>query len=270
MPGMARAVGPSPVIDGVPTVARRFTVAGPPSEASLFVFNGDFVDRGAWGLETLLLFLAWKLALPRHVFLLRGNHETALCTMVYGFKGELVAKMGRGKWKVGGAAGDLLCWTAPLHRGHGSSPCRGPEARALSLAVSTSLHAPGSLPFSKRTGLRALARSAAGPTRVSHTLLPPSPTDPATSSSPPRLTRPPPPPSPLVPTAQTVYTACKRVFSVLPLSICIAQRALVLHGGLFRKPRTSARGRQKRQSARGEEGGGQAGTHAGTVHRRDG
>lgn len=89
--------------------ARRFDVAGPPSDGSLFVFNGDFVDRGAWGLETLLLFLAWKLALPRHVFLLRGNHETALCTMVYGFKSELVAKLGRGKWKVRGARGEGLC-----------------------------------------------------------------------------------------------------------------------------------------------------------------
>lgn len=81
----------------------RFKVAGYPSPASLFIFNGDFVDRGSWGLETLLLLLAWKLAAPQHVHLLRGNHETALCTMVYGFKGELVAKLGRGKWKVRGS-----------------------------------------------------------------------------------------------------------------------------------------------------------------------
>jgi len=34
--------------------------AGFPSEERVFVFNGDYVDRGAWGLETLLLLLAWK------------------------------------------------------------------------------------------------------------------------------------------------------------------------------------------------------------------
>lgn len=34
---------------------------------------GDFVDRGAWGLEVLVLLLAWKLALPHRVFLLRGE-----------------------------------------------------------------------------------------------------------------------------------------------------------------------------------------------------
>jgi serine/threonine-protein phosphatase 5 len=34
--------------------------AGFPSEDRIFVFNGDYVDRGAWGLETFLLLLAWK------------------------------------------------------------------------------------------------------------------------------------------------------------------------------------------------------------------
>ena len=78
----------------------RFESVGEPSDKLHLVFNGDYVDRGAWGLETLLLLLAWKLAAPEEVTLLRGNHETALCTLVYGFKGELVAKLGRGRWKV--------------------------------------------------------------------------------------------------------------------------------------------------------------------------
>lgn len=34
--------------------------AGFPADNRLFVFNGDYVDRGAWGLETFLLLLAWK------------------------------------------------------------------------------------------------------------------------------------------------------------------------------------------------------------------
>jgi serine/threonine-protein phosphatase 5 len=66
----------------------------------MYVFNGDFVDRGAWGLETLILLTCLKLALPNHVILLRGNHETVTCTMMYGFKGELMAKYGHKHWKV--------------------------------------------------------------------------------------------------------------------------------------------------------------------------
>ncbi|XP_034914756.1 serine/threonine-protein phosphatase 7 isoform X1 [Populus alba] len=68
--------------------------AGFPCEDRFFVFNGDYVDRGAWGLETFLLLLAWKVFLPQRVFLLRGNHESKYCTSVYGFEKEVLAKYG--------------------------------------------------------------------------------------------------------------------------------------------------------------------------------
>ncbi|KAG0473872.1 hypothetical protein HPP92_015729 [Vanilla planifolia] len=68
--------------------------SGYPSEDRIFVFNGDYVDRGAWGLETFLLLLAWKVFLPHRVFLLRGNHESKYCTSVYGFEKEVMTKYG--------------------------------------------------------------------------------------------------------------------------------------------------------------------------------
>lgn len=37
--------------------------AGFPANNRFFVFNGDYVDRGAWGLETFLILLAWKVYL---------------------------------------------------------------------------------------------------------------------------------------------------------------------------------------------------------------
>jgi len=55
------------------------------------------VDRGAWGVELLLAVLALKLALPRCVCVLRGNHESNLCTKVYGFQKELHAKFPAGE-----------------------------------------------------------------------------------------------------------------------------------------------------------------------------
>jgi serine/threonine-protein phosphatase 5 len=57
---------------------------------------------GGRGLETLVVLACWKLALPGAVSLLRGNHESATCTLMYGFKGELVAKYGKAHWRVGG------------------------------------------------------------------------------------------------------------------------------------------------------------------------
>lgn len=56
---------------------------------------GDFVDRGAWGLEVLVFLAALKLALPDRVILLRGNHESSTCTQLYGFRTEVLRKYGQ-------------------------------------------------------------------------------------------------------------------------------------------------------------------------------
>jgi serine/threonine-protein phosphatase 5 len=54
-------------------VLKLLHLAGDPSATNWYVFNGDFVDRGAWGVEVLAVLMAWKLAHPKHVFLLRGG-----------------------------------------------------------------------------------------------------------------------------------------------------------------------------------------------------
>ncbi|RLN08728.1 hypothetical protein C2845_PM11G22280 [Panicum miliaceum] len=74
--------------------------AGFPSDKRMFVFNGDYVDRGAWGFETLIVLLAWKVFLVDCVFLLRGNHESKDCTLAYGFHKEVLAKYGNEGEKV--------------------------------------------------------------------------------------------------------------------------------------------------------------------------
>jgi len=45
----------------------RFNVAGYPNNDRFFVFNGDFIDRGAWGVEIMAILMAWKIALPQQV-----------------------------------------------------------------------------------------------------------------------------------------------------------------------------------------------------------
>lgn len=58
----------------------------------VYLFNGDFVDRGSWLCEVLLLLYALKLAYPDRVHLNRGNHETDDMNEAYGFKDEATHK----------------------------------------------------------------------------------------------------------------------------------------------------------------------------------
>lgn len=76
-------------------VLKLFEIAGKPEDGRLYVFNGDFVDRGAWGVELLFTLLAHKVRAPDRVVLLRGNHETEFCTECYGFERELMVKYGK-------------------------------------------------------------------------------------------------------------------------------------------------------------------------------
>ncbi len=56
------------------------------------VFDGDFVDRGDDSLEVLMTLLLLKIAYPKQVVLVRGNHEDSMVAKVYGFSEELKQK----------------------------------------------------------------------------------------------------------------------------------------------------------------------------------
>lgn len=57
-----------------------------------FLFLGDFVDRGPQGVEVLMLLLALKIEWPDNICLLRGNHEEAQTSRIYGFLHEVRTK----------------------------------------------------------------------------------------------------------------------------------------------------------------------------------
>jgi diadenosine tetraphosphatase ApaH/serine/threonine PP2A family protein phosphatase len=57
-----------------------------------YVFLGDFVDRGKFSAETILLVLSLKVLYPYRVWLVRGNHEDPAINEDYGFKEEVFRK----------------------------------------------------------------------------------------------------------------------------------------------------------------------------------
>ena len=78
---------------------RLFAEYGSPSTAGDiayidYVFLGDYVDRGAYSLETITLLLALKIEHPHAVHLLRGNHEEPDINALFGFRIECVERLG--------------------------------------------------------------------------------------------------------------------------------------------------------------------------------
>lgn len=78
---------------------RMFEMCGFPPTSN-YLFLGDYVDRGKQSLETILLLICYKLKFPENFFLLRGNHECANVTRVYGFYDECKRRCNVKIWKT--------------------------------------------------------------------------------------------------------------------------------------------------------------------------
>uniref|UniRef100_A0A670ZUN0 Serine/threonine-protein phosphatase n=1 Tax=Pseudonaja textilis TaxID=8673 RepID=A0A670ZUN0_PSETE len=59
---------------------------GLPSPQKLYVFNGDFVDRGTHSIEILIIIFIFLLIYPKEVHLNRGNHEDYMINFRYGIQ----------------------------------------------------------------------------------------------------------------------------------------------------------------------------------------
>ena len=69
-----------------------FEINGLPSEDNPYLFNGDFVDRGSFSVEVILVLFAFKCMCPTGLYISRGNHEIRSMNNIYGFEGEVKSK----------------------------------------------------------------------------------------------------------------------------------------------------------------------------------
>lgn len=65
-----------------------------PCVGANYLFLGDYVDRGQWGLECTIYIMAFKILCPNKVTMLRGNHEVRNLQAHYTYKKECVMKYG--------------------------------------------------------------------------------------------------------------------------------------------------------------------------------
>ncbi|KAF1762520.1 hypothetical protein GCK72_010782 [Caenorhabditis remanei] len=76
-----------------PDLIRLFAQGGFPPDSN-YMFLGDYVDRGAYSLEVILLCLSFKARYPNNFMMLRGNHELAHINDKYGFREEIFTRKG--------------------------------------------------------------------------------------------------------------------------------------------------------------------------------
>ncbi|KAG9510499.1 Serine/threonine-protein phosphatase PP1, partial [Fragariocoptes setiger] len=114
-----------------------------------YLFLGDYVDRGEYGVECVLYLFALKVVAPDRFSLLRGNHEVAAIQRQYTFSRECETKFGqfgRPIWKAINRCFDSMPLAAVVDDrifcAHGGIPRTIQDLEELNRSIPTPLENP--------------------------------------------------------------------------------------------------------------------------------
>ena len=82
----------------VDDLIRVFEMKGCPPKTK-YIFMGDYIDRGNYSIEVLMILFSLKVMYKNSIYLLRGNHECDSMATGYGFKNDCFRKLNRACYK---------------------------------------------------------------------------------------------------------------------------------------------------------------------------
>ena len=114
-----------------------------------YLFLGNFVDRGEWGIEVCILLFCLKILAPKNFHLVRGNHEIRDIQESFSFFSECSNRLNVELWEMFNDCFDNVPIAAILDQrifcSHGGIPASVDSIDQL-LTIPYSLHNPKSSP----------------------------------------------------------------------------------------------------------------------------